>query len=53
MHIFAWKLIVDMLPKRGKLRHLDMDIYGELPFCDKVEETIDHVSITCNLAVNV
>lgn len=41
------------MPVRGKLRHFGMNINGDCLFCYKVEETIGHISITCDLAINV
>lgn len=42
-----------MLSTRGKLKQLIMNINEDCPFCHKVEETIDHVFITYDLAINV
>lgn len=48
LQLFEWKLVCNMLPTRGKLRRLGMDINRDCPFCHKLEENIDHSFITCD-----
>lgn len=53
LHLFAWKMIHDILFTRDKLIHLGMDAYGECQFCNKTKQNIDHIFINCDLAFNV
>lgn len=39
-----------MLPTKENFRNLGMNISGDCPFCYRVEENIDHLFITCDLA---
>lgn len=50
LYLFAWKLLRNMLPTGDKLRKLRMNIDGDCPFCNKVEENIDHIFSTHGLA---
>lgn len=53
LHLFAWKLIPDILLTKGKLRHIGIDINGVCQFCYKTEKNIDHIFNSCGLAFKV
>lgn len=42
-----------MLPTKENFRNLGMNISGDSLFCYRVEENIDHLFITCDLAINL
>lgn len=47
--IFCLKTCRNMLPTRGKLRHVGMSTNGDRPFCSNDEESIDRIFIHCEL----
>lgn len=53
LQLFAWKLVWDIFPTRGKVRKFGIDIDGECPLRNKTEETLDHLFINCEFACNV
>lgn len=53
LQLFVRKLVQGILPRRGKLRRFGININGESPLCNKVEETIDHIFTNSDLALNI
>lgn len=52
LQLFAWKCLPGILPKRSRIRNLGIGINGNCAFCNKHEETLNHLFSTCELALN-
>lgn len=51
--LFCWKSVTDVLPTKGKLRHISMHVDCKGPFSNKEEQTINHIFINYDFAVIV
>lgn len=53
LQFFAWKLVRDMHPTRGKLRSRGMSITGDCPLYCNEEESINHILKNYDFTINI
>lgn len=53
LQLFDWKFLREILHTGNKIKRLGINIDGNCPFCNKGDETLNHLFSTYELALNV